>query len=287
MKSNTTLPEDDKIGCAVIKEMRKDIADMKKDKISIPLIAWLFCILGFIIVAGFVVRTFLPTRLPEKVVYEIKLGNVYSEKVCEATVKKELAEALVAVEARATNEYNDKFITLLTVLTIFGIAWPLVVAFAQYKFNKRELNKITYANKKIKDIEEQTKEINSAVATSYDASGVLFLHIHDNSNDNRTKVSAVAGFIIAFDHKLNYSVGEEQLEIVNMINYFFVALNRVDPQVVILAKAAIKKSATPDDRFVYGKEIKEILGTKNLALYRKYREFFIELYPWKFRGDGE
>ena len=137
--------EDDKIGCAVIKEMRKDIADMKKDKISIPLIAWLFCILGFIIVVGFVVRTFFPARLPGKVIYEIKLGNVYSKKACEATVKKELAEALIAVEARAANEYNDKFITLLTVLTIFGIAWPLVVALVQYKTNKKQMSKINDA----------------------------------------------------------------------------------------------------------------------------------------------
>lgn len=136
--------EDDKIGCAVIKEMRKDIADMKKDKISIPLIAWLFCILGFVIVAGFVVRTFRPPRLPERVVYEIKLDKVNNAngKIDDAAIKKELAEALIAVEARAANEYNDKFITLLTVLTIFGIVWPLVVALVQYQINQGHINEI-------------------------------------------------------------------------------------------------------------------------------------------------
>ena len=131
---------------------------MKKNHSFIYHYAVLVCILGFVIVAGFVVRTFLPTRLPGKVIYEVKLGNVYSEKACEATVKKELAEALVAVEARAASEYNDKFITLLTVLALFGIAWPLVVAFAQYKFNERELDKIQVAEKNASEAQTKAKE---------------------------------------------------------------------------------------------------------------------------------
>lgn len=261
---------------------------MKYFNIAISIVALaLLAILAYKLIDNSKPREVKDCAITINVTAEQKAANGRSVRITKEALEDALRQSAYAARQEAQNEYDKNFSTLLTILTLFGVAWPLVVAFIQHKLNEKEIDKIEYANKKIKDIEEQTKEINSAVATSYDASGVLFLHIHDNSNDNRTKVSAVAGFIIAFDHKLNYSVGEEQLEIVNMINNFFVALNRVDPQVVILAKAAIKKSATPDDRFVYGKEIKEILGTKNLALYRKYREFFIELYPWKFRGDGE
>ena len=139
--------EDERVGCSVIRGMRKEIADMKRSRLPISPIAWAFCILGFIVALGFLGRTFWSPRLPEKIVYEIKLDNANGEKAYEAVIKKELAEALIAVEARAANDYNDKFITLLTVLTIFGIAWPLVVALAQYKFNERELDKIQVAGK--------------------------------------------------------------------------------------------------------------------------------------------
>ena len=139
--------EDERVGCSVIREMRKEIADMKRSRLPISPIAWAFCILGFIVALCFLGRTIWSPRLPEKIVYEIKLDNANGEKAYEAVIKKELAEALIAVEARAANDYNDKFITLLTVLTIFGTAWPLVVALAQYKFNERELDKIQVAGK--------------------------------------------------------------------------------------------------------------------------------------------
>ena len=34
---------------------------------------------------------------------------------------------------------------------------------------------------------------------------------------------------------------------------------------------------------IKGQEIDEAV----IELYRKYREFFVKLYPWRFIGDGE
>ncbi len=53
----------------------------------------------------------------------------------------------VAYETRkeAQNEYDKNFTTLLTILTIFGIAWPVIIALLQFKFNESELNTIKQA----------------------------------------------------------------------------------------------------------------------------------------------
>ena len=58
----------------------------------------------------------------------------------------------------AQNEYDKSFSTLLTVLTIFGIAWPLMVAFVQYKFNERELAKIQKTDEKVSQSLDDAKK---------------------------------------------------------------------------------------------------------------------------------
>ena len=52
-----------------------------------------------------------------------------------------------AARLEAQNEYDKNFTTLLTILTIFGIAWPAIIALLQFKFNERELDKIQLSKK--------------------------------------------------------------------------------------------------------------------------------------------
>ena len=59
-----------------------------------------------------------------------------------------LRQSAYAARQEAQQEYDRTFSILLTIITIFGIAWPLVVAFAQYKFNEQELDKIQETDKK-------------------------------------------------------------------------------------------------------------------------------------------
>ena len=47
-----------------------------------------------------------------------------------------------AARQEAQNEYDKNFSILLTMLTIFGIAWPVVIAMLQFKFNEKELDEI-------------------------------------------------------------------------------------------------------------------------------------------------
>ena len=247
----------------------------------------------FLVFAGLLIYNVSPREIKDCVVTinvtaEQRAANGRSVRITQKALEDALRQSAYAARQEAQNEYDKNFSTLLTILTLFGVAWPLVVAFIQHKLNEKEIDKIEYANKKIKDIEEQTKEINSAVATSYDASEVLFLSAYDNSSNEVGKTTAIGGFIISFDHNLNYSVkSQDRSGIVSTINNFFTGLSRINQQAIISAKSAVKVSAKPDSSFVSGKEIKDALGAENIELYRKYRKFFIELYPWKFSGDGE
>jgi len=97
-----------------------------------------------------------------------------------------LQQSAYAARQEAQNEYDRNFSTLLTILTIFGIAWPLIVAFAQYKFNKSELKKIQRAERKAadslseaeaarKEIKETDKSINDLVDLLRKTNGLFFV----------------------------------------------------------------------------------------------------------------
>lgn len=132
-------------------------------------IRWLFspggittwiCLLALLICGLFIFRTFWPISYPTEIRLDVRVdgGGAVSEKT-KANVKLELSEALLAMEARAAAAYNEKFATLLTILTIFGIAWPVIIALLQSKFNESELKKIENAQEKA---EESLKQANEA-----------------------------------------------------------------------------------------------------------------------------
>ena len=65
--------------------------------------------------------------------------------ISEDAFKETMQQVAYTARQEAQNEYDKNFTTLLTILTIFGIAWPVIIGFAQYKFNESELNKIKQA----------------------------------------------------------------------------------------------------------------------------------------------
>lgn len=147
----------DDIGCNVIKQLRKDVLKIKVNRSYLHIIALFICALGLFIAGLFAFRTFFPVPPAKNMVFDIKISgekNISGD--AKAEIKKELAEALIEVENRAVAAYNEKFTILLTVLTIFGIAWPLVVAILQLRFNEGEL-------KKIKEAEEKANAANTSV----------------------------------------------------------------------------------------------------------------------------
>ena len=281
MKNN-----DNAYGCKLIQDMKQDIDELKKDTFTIPYLVKIVLYLAGIIIFAFVVRSFIPSRSPETINYNIIVNKANEN--CKSEIKTEMAEALVKVEERAVNAYNDNFATLLTILTIFGIAWPVIIALIQFKFNEKKINEIELATEKIKQIEKKTKEINLAIAMSHEASMTLFCRIYNFSQNDFEKRSALNGFIISCDHNLNYRVkNAEKDESIALLKYFFKFLYSVPTGIKEHVKTSIRRNAKPLDAFVSGKEIKELLGEENIELYRQYRAFFIDLYPCKFNGDGE
>lgn len=167
------------VGCKLIQKMSSDIQKIKE--IRHPFSGWSILIVAVlvVIIAGFLLAsTFKSNSYPTEIRLDVRVdgGGAVSEKA-KANIKLELSEALLAMEARAAAAYNEKFATLLTILTIFGIAWPVIIALLQFKFSEKELEKIEkaqgIASNSLKQTEEQRKEILSLLySTKNDFSGL-------------------------------------------------------------------------------------------------------------------
>ena len=86
--------------------------------------------------------------------------------VTEDAFKETMQQVAYTARQEAQNEYDKNFTTLLTILTIFGIAWPIMIALLQFKFNESELNKIRQAEENAqKSIQKADEAYNNSQAT--------------------------------------------------------------------------------------------------------------------------
>ena len=146
------------VGCKLIQKMSSDIRKIKE--LRHPFSGWSILIIAVlvVIIAGFLLAsTFKSNSYPTEIRLDVRVdgGGAVSEKA-KANIKLELSEALLAMEARAAAAYNEKFATLLTILTIFGIAWPVIIALLQFKFSEKELKKIENAQEKAEESLKQS-----------------------------------------------------------------------------------------------------------------------------------
>ena len=79
--------------------------------------------------------------------------------ITEDAFKETMQQVAYTAHQQAKSEYDKNFTTLLTILTIFGIAWPVIIAFLQFKFNEHEMSKI---NQALKNSEDGLEKANSA-----------------------------------------------------------------------------------------------------------------------------
>ncbi len=110
--------------------------------------------------------------------------------ITEDAFKETMQQVAYTARLEAQNEYDKNFTTLLTILTIFGIAWPVIIGFAQYKFSERELKKIDDADKLIK---QSTSDANNAIKLAEDADKKLneASKIATEANDRAEKINAI------------------------------------------------------------------------------------------------
>ncbi|MBQ9776013.1 MAG: hypothetical protein IJW17_08260 [Lentisphaeria bacterium] len=199
------------IDCDVIKQLRKDVLKIKVNRSCLHIIALLICSLGFMVAGLFAFRTFFPISTAKNMVYNIQIsGNVSGE--ISAEIKKELAEALIEVENRAVAAYNEKFTILLTILTIFGIAWPLVVAMLQLRFNEGELKKIKEAEEKAnaanelaKNMKDQMKDVTQKtndLQANYIAGQLVINEVNKVKHDLYSELPSIYFSLSIFHSKL-------------------------------------------------------------------------------------
>lgn len=209
------------VGCKLIQKMSSDIQKIKE--IRHPFSGWSILIVAVlvVIIAGFLLAsTFKSNSYPTEIRLDVRVdgGGAVSEET-KAKIKLELSEALLAMEARAAAAYNEKFATLLTILTIFGIAWPVIIALLQLKFSEKELEKIEKAQdkaeeslKQASEAREKTQECLDDIAETnmriYRCSGEVYYHLASTEAakysdlakiDNSKKVDLLYKFSLSID----------------------------------------------------------------------------------------
>lgn len=137
------------------------------------IIAALVCLLGIFIAGMFAYRTFCTQPERKTLNYNLTVTSGNSTAEIKAEAKLAMAEALAEVERNAVTAYNEKFVTLLSILTIFGIAWPLIIALLQFKFSEKELKKLSNLENMVHEV-----HIEAEVALNHTRNNEYEMYIH-------------------------------------------------------------------------------------------------------------
>ena len=136
---------------------------------------WFILILAFISFSGIIIVKNFPSR--EQSVTEInvclelpiakdKENLIPNKAAIDALLENTAKQSFYLARKEAQEEYDKNFTLLLTVLTIFGIAWPVMIALLQFRFSESELQKIQEANAKAEDSLANAKEANAKAEDS-------------------------------------------------------------------------------------------------------------------------
>lgn len=155
----------DNIGCDVIKKMRSDISKLRRINWSSLLIGLLiggFIALAIIVVwANFCSRTEnnntpVNVQLKVKEIKDLaKTDKDAVDKVLHTTAEK----AFYQGRKDAQNEFDKNFTTLLTILTIFGIAWPVIMTLVQQKLNDEKLRELEFLKEQVLKTQKENETV--------------------------------------------------------------------------------------------------------------------------------
>ena len=108
--------------------------------------------------------------------------------ITEDVFKETMQQVAYTARQEAQNEYDKNFTTLLTILTIFGIAWPIMIALLQFKFNESELNKIRQAEENAQKSIQKANEAYNNFQTTLKALQKLSSSTLELSNETTKRV---------------------------------------------------------------------------------------------------
>lgn len=232
------------VKCATSEKQSSGDGDSAVQKLrKTPFPGWLqggICLLVILIGLLFVYRTFRPIPYPAEIRMDVHVeaqnGISEAEK---ADIKLELSEALLTMEARAAAAYNEKFATLLTILTIFGVAWPVIVGLLQFKFNENELSKIEKAREAAEKSLLQANAAKEAAETSLRQANAAkeaaekslrqASEAQEKANEAHEKINSREAGLYRALTKVYYDLGRDRKETVpddfgRFNHYFAVAL---------------------------------------------------------------
>lgn len=220
---------------------------------------------GRVVTANKTSSTTKKSKLPES--YVISKENM----------DKALTAVAYAARTEAQNEYKNNFSILLTILTIFGIAWPVIMTLVQQKLNEKELEMIKKSvtkdvEEKISLLENKTKGLVDNLAKDvYIKQGGIMIQIAGQMKDLENKVYCeLVAFMFLFqgnslitaskvlcilkkdfDELDFWSNADKKVQVVRTIEAFLTA-NVIDPQVrkriETLQEKAIKTEVKEQDK---------------------------------------
>ena len=135
--------------------------------------------------------------------------------ITEDAFKETMQKVAYAVRREAQSEYDKNFSILLTILTIFGIAWPIIIALLQFKFNENELEKIHQSCKKSECAISKANFLNEQVAKHIDITKQLSNAAQEAHMDTLKRVQ------ILFDTN-NIAFSSMAVGNTNLSDYYYV-----------------------------------------------------------------
>ena len=141
--------------------------------------------------------------------------------ITEDVFKETMQQVAYTARQEAQNEYDKNFTTLLTILTIFGIAWPVIIALLQFKFNEKSIEQISKSETKInflqRKFEDSQKETAGALALNFEALANAYrsdINTYTDKNDLANREIAVSNCISMTVHAItrHCEAGDDNVE---------------------------------------------------------------------------
>ena len=197
--------------------------------------------------------------------------------ITEEAFKETMQQVAYTARREAQNEYDKNFTTLLTILAIFGIAWPVLMQILQFKFNEKSIDQINKSEAEInslqKKFEDSQKETAGAMAFNFEALANAYRSdINTYGNDPANRKVAVINCIIMTVNAItrHCEAGDDNVELARKLTMRLYEEQNIFGDIEKIDISAIKNI----DSF------KETLGQMHYDIFKTvYNRYFKQQLP--------
>ena len=223
------------VGCELIQQMSADIRKFRRKKDCFWRVSYfVIAIMGIAIVILCVFSLFVHTK---DVIYTPTINcviNPDSSKTKATSTPQKLdyvvEHAKYEISAAFQNtflqfgekisaEYERKFATLLALLTILGIVFPIIIAFIQHKFSERDLDKIDEslieskgafqkAESALENVHTAMSQLREQKIATYESSGLIYYDLATKNGEDKSSsclffTMSIYFFLLAANEDIN------------------------------------------------------------------------------------